>query len=98
MNPSPPICMSRSSTHWPNCDSVCPGSITDSPVTHTADVAVNSASAKPMLRPLRADTGSASTAAPASISAANPRASTRTGFRCRRARRRARGFITLPSI
>ena len=44
IKPSPPACISISSTHWPKSEKVCPTSTTLSPVTHTADVAVNSAS------------------------------------------------------
>ena len=66
INPSPPIWISTTMTSWPKKLNVLPTSTTDSPVTVTAEVEVNSASAKVM--PALFANGDHSTSAPTTIS------------------------------
>ena len=66
MIPRPPSCISTSRTQSPKWVNVLLISSTESPVTHTAEVAVNKASKKEM--GVRSDTGSRSKIAPTRIS------------------------------
>ena len=78
IKPSPPTWISSSSVSCPRPVSCVPGSITESPVTHTALVAVNSASRKASGSPVLI-AGSVSRYAPSRTSARNPTIITREG-------------------
>ena len=82
MMPSPPSWMSPRMTAWPNPLNAVAVSTTTSPVTQTAEVAVNSASMKEM-RPPRALGGSQSKTAPPRMAKAKLRARTRAGWKNR---------------
>ena len=70
--PSPPTCIITSIAACPNGDQYVAVSLTTSPVTHTADVAVNSASLKEALPSSTVDTGSIKTSVPKMINPAKP--------------------------
>ncbi|MDV8009262.1 hypothetical protein R4P65_30925 [Rhodococcus sp. IEGM 1318] len=77
-------------------------STTISPVTHTADVAVNKAVRESVLSPLSDATGSISSRAPITVAVPNPVATKRVGWRALGIRREtheaAAGRITLGSL
>ncbi len=77
MKPRPPICISNMMTTWPNVENSVPVSRTTSPVTHTAEVDVNSASGKPTLSPVEEEMGSVRSSAPISMTVAKPSATSR---------------------
>ena len=79
MKPNPPTWTSTRTVSWPANDQWPAKSSGVSPVTHTADTAVNSASMSGVGRPSAAMTGSLSSAVPSAIMAANPKTSTRGG-------------------
>ena len=72
MTPSPPIWISRRITACPNSDQYVAVSCTMSPVTQTAEVAVNRALGKLVTVPADAETGSISSRLPSKITARNP--------------------------
>ncbi|GAA4783027.1 hypothetical protein GCM10023200_15580 [Actinomycetospora chlora] len=67
-------------TTWPSVDHDEPVSTVVSPVTHTADVAVNSASSTPAPSGVALAAGSASSPVPTRIPAANASAMTWAGL------------------
>src|SRR5688572_20097995 len=69
MMPRPPACMSTRMTHWPKVVKRVPVSTTVRPVTHTAEVAVKSASRTVRASPCVAG-GRRSSTVPAAIAAA----------------------------
>ena len=71
MNPRPPICMSRSRITWPKRDHSEVLRRTR-PVTHEAEVAVNSAVSRLGERPSAEEQGSISSAVPMAIISAKP--------------------------
>src|SRR5262249_23551267 len=88
--PSPPSWINARITTCPNVENSFPVSRTVRPVTHTALVAVNSASRKPIRAPAAAR-GRVSSSAPTRMAAANPPRSTRVG--CRRSRCRQKPTV-----
>ena len=79
MKPRPPTWISTSSTACPNREKVVPVSTATRPVTHTAEVAVNRLSNRPMLWPYRVETGSASSSVPSRMMPRNPNTSHSSG-------------------
>ena len=79
MKPSPPTWISTSRTACPNREKVVPVSTATRPVTHTAEVAVNRLSSRPMLRPSRVETGSASSSVPSRMMPRKPNTSHSSG-------------------
>ena len=72
--PMPPTWISSRITAWPNGDQEEAVSSTTSPVTQTAEVAVNRQSANPALPVSRLESGRESSSVPVRISAINPKA------------------------
>ena len=81
MKPRPPVWISTSSTTWPKVEYTVPVSRTTSPVTHTAEVEVNSASNQPTRPGSAHAAGSDKSALPMRISAAKPAAITGSGLK-----------------
>ena len=80
MKPKPPTWMSRMITTWPKREKVTPVFTTVSPVTHTAEVAVKSASTKPRVSRSMVATGRVSSSAPSMTTEKKPMASIRPGL------------------
>ncbi len=95
MIPNPPIWISSMMTTWPNPVQCVAVSTTVSPVTQTADVAVNSASKKFVTDPERDEIGSMSNPVPSSVATAKAATTLRAG---RTRRTRARAELSLPSV
>ena len=76
MKPRPPSWIRHSSTTWPKRLKVVAVSRTIRPVTHTAEVEVNSASNQPMLAPDRVAQGRESNMLPIRMMLAKPAAMT----------------------
>ena len=70
--PMPPIWIRERITAWPNTDQPVAVSRTTSPVTQTAEVAVNSEVPKLALRPSAEAAGIMSSSVPARITVRNP--------------------------
>ncbi len=79
MIPNPPIWMSTRITTWPNGDQWVAVSTTTRPVTHTALVAVNTASSSDVDRPGVCDTGSINNALPITMRVTKASTTTRAG-------------------
>lgn len=75
IKPRPPICINIMMTNFPKSDQYVPVSATISPVTHTEDVEVKSASKKPMLCPFAEEKPIFKMTAPIKIMMKNPPAS-----------------------
>ena len=83
MMPSPPTCIRARITTWPGVDHDVPVSTVTSPVTHTADVAVNTLSRTLALRPSADDAGRSSSPVPTAMPTANAPAMTWPGLPAR---------------
>ena len=83
MMPSPPTCIRARITRWPGVDHEVPVSTVTSPVTHTADVAVNTLSRTLALRPSADDAGRSSSPVPTAMTTANAPAMTWPGLPAR---------------
>ena len=81
MNPNPPSWISARITTWPKGLQWSAVSTTTRPVTHTADVAVNSASSGWVQSPLAEEIGRTRMTVPIVIRTRKPRASTPAGRR-----------------
>src|SRR3546814_4139232 len=81
MMPSPPICISTRITPAPKADQCPPVSTTERPVTHTAEVAVNSAVTQPVPSGVSVATGRNSSAPPTRLATANASTTYCAGWR-----------------
>ena len=79
MIPNPPTWISTRITTCPNSDQYAPVSTVTSPVTHTAEVAVNTASSRVERSPVAVAAGNDSSTEPTAIAPRNDTASTRPG-------------------
>ena len=94
IKPRPPTWISASSTACPNSEKVAPVSTATRPVTHTAEVAVNRLSNRPMLCPSFVDAGSANSSVPSSMTPRKPNTSHSSALGSRFSASDLRGALT----